>query len=284
MEQQNLQDNTDIEIDVLELFHVLLNKFWIILLAGIIVGLAFIGGTILFITPQYESTTKMYVLSKQDNNTLTQQTSLSLTKDYAELIKSRTVTEGVIAQLNLDLTHEELLKKMAVDSATDTRILSITVTDADPYEACKIANAIRDVAANHIKNVMDIDAVNVVETANIPDQQSSPSISKNGIIGVLLGVLLSVAIILIAYISNDTVKTQEDVEKYLGLSVLGTIPLTETDRKKKKKKQKQKKASGIHENFMKKKLIFIVRNWITVQTNPINHYVQTFYSVAKTKK
>ena len=132
MEQQNLQDNTDIEIDVLELFHVLLNKFWIILLAGIIAGLAFIGGTILFITPQYESTTKMYVLSKQDNNTLTQQdmqTSLSLTKDYAELIKSRTVTEGVIAQLNLDLTHEDLLKKMTVDSATDTRILSITETD-----------------------------------------------------------------------------------------------------------------------------------------------------------
>lgn len=242
MEQQNLQENTDIEIDVLELFHVLLNKFWIILLAGLIAGLAFIAGTILFITPQYESTTKMYVLSKQDNNTLTQadmQTSLSLTKDYAELIKSRTVTEGVIAQLNLDLTHEELLKKMAVDSATDTRILSITVTDADPYEACKIANAIRDVAANHIKNVMDIDAVNVVETANIPEQKASPSISKNGIIGVLLGVLLSVAIILITYISNDTIKTQEDVERYLGLSILGTIPLTETDRKKKKKKQKR---------------------------------------------
>ena len=130
MEQQNLQDNTDIEIDVLELFHVLLNKFWIILLAGIIAALAFVGGTILFITPQYQATTKMYVLSKQDNNTITQQdmqTSLSLTKDYAELIKSRTVTEGVIAQLNLDLTHEQLLGKVSVDSATDTRILSITV-------------------------------------------------------------------------------------------------------------------------------------------------------------
>lgn len=242
MEQQNLQENTDIEIDVLELFHVLLNKFWIILLAGMVAGLAFIAGTILFITPQYQSTTKMYVLSKQDNNTLTQQdmqTSLSLTKDYAELIKSRTVTEGVIAQLNLDLTHEQLLGKMSVDSATDTRILSITVTDPDPYEACKIANAIRDVAANHIKNVMDIDAVNVVETANIPDQKSSPSVSKNGVIGGLLGVLLSVAIILIAYISNDTIKTQEDIERYLGLSTLGTIPLTTADRKKKKKKQKR---------------------------------------------
>ena len=242
MEQQNLQDNTDIEIDVLELFHVLLNKFWIILLAGIIAALAFVGGTILFITPQYQSTTKMYVLSKQDNNTITQQdmqTSLSLTKDYAELIKSRTVTEGVIAQLNLDLTHEQLLGKVSVDSATDTRILSITVTDPDPFEACKIANAIRDVAANHIKNVMDIDAVNVVETANIPDQKSSPNISKNGVIGGLLGVLLSVAIILIAYISNDTIKTQEDVERYLGLSMLGTIPLTAADRKNKKKKQKR---------------------------------------------
>ena len=242
MEQQNLQDNTDIEIDVLELFHVLLNKFWIILLAGIIAALAFVGGTILFITPQYQSTTKMYVLSKQDNNTITQQdmqTSLSLTKDYAELIKSRTVTEGVIAQLNLDLTHEQLLGKVSVDSATDTRILSITVTDPDPYEACKIANAIRDVAANHIKNVMDIDAVNVVETANIPDQKSSPNISKNGVIGGLLGVLLSVAIILIAYISNDTIKTQEDVERYLGLGMLGTIPLTAADRKNKKKKQKR---------------------------------------------
>ena len=242
MEQQNLQDNTDIEIDVLELFHVLLNKFWIILLAGIIAALAFVGGTILFITPQYQSTTKMYVLSKQDNNTITQQdmqTSLSLTKDYAELIKSRIVTEGVIAQLNLDLTHEQLLGKVSVDSATDTRILSITVTDPDPYEACKIANAIRDVAANHIKNVMDIDAVNVVETANIPDQKSSPNISKNGVIGGLLGVLLSVAIILIAYISNDTIKTQEDVERYLGLSMLGTIPLIAADRKNKKKKQKR---------------------------------------------
>ena len=227
---------------MLELFHVLLNKFWIILLAGIIAALAFVGGTILFITPQYQSTTKMYVLSKQDNNTITQQdmqTSLSLTKDYAELIKSRTVTEGVIAQLNLDLTHEQLLGKVSVDSATDTRILSITVTDPDPYEACKIANAIRDVAANHIKNVMDIDAVNVVETANIPDQKSSPNISKNGVIGGFLGVLLSVAIILIAYISNDTIKTQEDVERYLGLSMLGTIPLTAADRKNKKKKQKR---------------------------------------------
>ena len=244
MEQQNLQNNDEIEIDVLELFHVLLDKIWVIILAGAVAALAVVAATILFITPQYQSTTKMYVLSKQDSNTLTSQdmqTSLSLTKDYAELIKSRTVTEGVITQLNLDMTHEELLKKMTVDSATDTRILSISVRDADPYVACEIANAIRDVAANHIKNVMDIDAVNVVETANIPEQKVSPSISKNGVIGGLVGVLIAAAVILISYLSNDTIKTQEDVERYLQLSTLGTIPLLQTDKKKKKRAKKHKR-------------------------------------------
>ena len=143
MEQRNLQDNSEVEIDLLEVLHILLDRFWIILLSGIAGGLVFIAATLLFITPQYESTTKMYVLSKQDNNTITSsdmQTSLSLTKDYAELIKSRTVTEGVISKLNLDLTHEGLLGKMTIDSAADTRILSISVRDKDPYVACEIAD------------------------------------------------------------------------------------------------------------------------------------------------
>ena len=249
MEQQNLQNNDEIEIDVLELFHVLLDKIWVIILAGAVAALAVVAATILFITPQYQSTTKMYVLSKQDSNTLTSQdmqTSLSLTKDYAELIKSRTVTEGVITQLNLDMTHEQLLSKMTVDSATDTRILSISVRDADTYVACEIANAIRDVAANHIKNVMDIDAVNVVETANIPENKISPSIKKNGLVGGVAGVAIAIAIILITYLSNDTIKTQEDVERYLGLSTLGTIPMSEVDRKNKNKKKhkKQKRSKG----------------------------------------
>lgn len=243
MEQRILQDNTDdIEIDLLDLFHVLLNRWWVIILSGILGGLLFIAVTVLFITPQYVSTTKMYVLSKQDSNTLTQQdmqTSLSLTQDYAEMIQSRTVTEGVITQLGLDLTHEELLDKMTVEAVTDTRILSISVKDEDPYEACEIANAVRDVAANHIKNVMDINAVNVVETANIPEEKASPSISKNGIIGGVLGVFAAVAVILISYMINDTIKTPEDVERYLGVSTLGSIPLTESGKKSRKKKQKR---------------------------------------------
>ena len=130
---------------------------------------------------------------------------------------------------------------MTVDSATDTRILSISVRDADPYVACEIANAIRDVAANHIKNVMDIDAVNVVETANIPEQKVSPSISKNGVIGGLLGVIIAMAAVIIIYLTNDTIKVEEDVERYLGLSVLGSIPFSEKESRSKKKKSRKRR-------------------------------------------
>ena len=107
MENQ-IKENQEVEIDLGEIFHVLLGRLGIIILSGIVLGLIAVVGTMLFIDPQYESTTKIVVLSKQDNSTLTNQdmqTSTLLTKDYAELIKSRTVTEGVIAGLNLDLDH-----------------------------------------------------------------------------------------------------------------------------------------------------------------------------------
>ena len=99
------------------------------------------------------------------------QTSTQLTKDYAELIKSRTVLEGVIAQLNLNITYQQLLGKLTVDTSTDSRIVTIIVSDEDPYTASEMANAIRDMAAEHIQSVMDIEAVNVVDSANIPSEK-----------------------------------------------------------------------------------------------------------------
>lgn len=96
----------------------------------------------------------MYVLAKQNNDTLTSadmQTSTLLTKDYAEMIQSRTVTEAVIAQLGLDMTHEQLVKKISVSNTIRYRIITISVLDKDPYMARDIANAVRDTAAEHIK-------------------------------------------------------------------------------------------------------------------------------------
>ena len=244
MENQVTNNNDEIEIDLGEVFHLVISKLGVIILSGILLGVLSIIGTMLFITPKYESTTKIMVLNKQDNNTLTSadmQTSTQLTKDYAELIQSRTVLEGVIAQLNLDMTYKEMLNKVSVETSSDSRIVSISVTDEDPYTASEIANAVRDMAAEHIQSVMDIEAVNVVDTANIPNEKASPSLAKNGVIGGLLGVIIAMAAVIIIYLTNDTIKVDEDVERYLGLSVLGSIPFSEKESRSKKKKSRKRR-------------------------------------------
>ena len=155
--------------------------------------------------------------------------------------QSRTVLEGVIAQLNLDMTYKEMLNKVSVETSSDSRIVSISVTDEDPYTASEIANAVRDMAAEHIQSVMDIEAVNVVDTANIPNEKASPSLAKNGVIGGLLGVIIAMAAVIIIYLTNDTIKVEEDVERYLGLSVLGSIPFSEKESRSKKKKSRKRR-------------------------------------------
>ena len=244
MENQVTNNNDEIEIDLGEVFHLVISKLGVIILSGILLGVLSIIGTMLFITPKYESTTKIMVLNKQDNNTLTSadmQTSTQLTKDYAELIQSRTVLEGVIAQLNLDMTYKEMLNKVSVETSIDSRIDYISLTDEDPYTASENANAVRDMAAEHIQSVMDIEAVNVVDTANIPNEKASPSLAKNGVIGGLLGVIIAMAAVIIIYLTNDTIKVEEDVDRFLGLSVLGSIPFSEKESRSKKKKSRKRR-------------------------------------------
>ena len=239
METNQLREE-EIEIDVFEMIRVLISKMGIIILSGLLLALIAIVGTKLLITPKYQSVTKMYVLAQQNSDTVTNsdlQTSTLLTKDYADLITSRTVTESVINKLGLDLKYEELIDKIEVGTTSDTRIITIKVKDEDPYMARDIANAVRDTAAEHIKSVMNIEAVNVVDMANIPDEKCSPSLLMNGLIAGVLGCFLAVVVILIQYISNDTIKLTDDVEKYLGLSILGVIPMDKNDVKKKPKKR-----------------------------------------------
>ena len=157
--------NDEIEIDLLEVIHILLGRFWIIFGVGLVAAVVCFIISKFILTPTYESTTKIYILNKSDNTTVTYsdvQMGTQLTKDYAELINSRYVLEKVIANLSLDdMEYEDLLDKVSVHTPTDTRIVSITVEHTDPVQAMKIADGIREVAGEHIQNVMDIDTDNV---------------------------------------------------------------------------------------------------------------------------
>lgn len=240
---ENQRDNDVIEIDLLEIFHVLLSKFWLIFSTGVFCALVGFALSYFVITPTYESTTKIYILNKNENASVTYsdvQLGTQLTKDYAELINSRYVLEEVIQELAMDTEYDDLLDSVEVTTPSDTRIVAITVTDTDPVQAMKIANCIREVASEHIQNVMDIEAVNVVETANMPTDKSGPSVIIWTLLGGAVGVFFLCAIVLIQYLMDDTIKTSEDVEKYLGLSTLALIPIS-TDKASAQKKKKRKK-------------------------------------------
>ena len=174
---QNVKENDEITIDLTELFMTLWSKAHMIILAGILLGLLAFVGTKLFLTPIYTSTTKFYVLNKtSDTGSVTYndlQTGTQLTKDYAELVKSRPVLEEVISVLNLDMETEELAKKITVTTPTDTRVMSINVEDPQPKQARDIADAVRQAVSIQIKAIMDVDSVQAVENANLPDHPSN---------------------------------------------------------------------------------------------------------------
>ena len=249
-------NNDEIEIDLREVFILLLSRAWMIIAVGIVTALIGFIISAFVIAPTYESTSKIYILNKQQENTVTYsdvQLGTQLTKDYAQLITSRLVLEKVIEELKLDelyegMDYEAMLDKVEVTTPTDTRILSITVTDTDPIMAMNMANSIREAAAVHIKNVMDIEAVNVVEPANLPMEKAGPSITKWTLIGGCIGAFMVMAVVLVLFFLDDTIKTSDDVEKYLGLSTLALIPLDPTQAaaskngKKKSAKKKKKKA------------------------------------------
>ena len=222
--------NDEIEIDLWELLDLLLHKLWIIIptaMLGFAVGFVIAA---LFITPQYESSTGIYVMSKQNSDTLSYsdtQLSSQLTKDYEELIQSRTVLEAVIANLNLiDETYEGLKGRISISNVKDTRIIYITVTDPNPEMARQIADCIREVAE-----------------ANLPIEPASPSVAKWALIGAFAGVMISCLIIVVRFLMDDTIKSSEDVEKYLGWSTLALIPMMYSDSTQSKSKVKSRKTA-----------------------------------------
>ncbi len=243
MNMENHRENDAIEVDLLEIVSVLFSRFWIIFGGGMLAAVIGFVISMFILTPTYESTTKIYILNKSESTTVTYsdvQMGTQLTKDYAELINSRYVLEEVIRILSLtEMEYRDLLDMVSVQTPTDTRIVSITVTDINPKQAQDIANCIREVAGEHIQNVMDIDAVNVVEEANMPTSKAGPSVPKWTLFGGALGILFVCIVILVHYLLDDTIKTSEDVEKYLGLSTLALIPIAAEESNVKQKTKRK---------------------------------------------
>lgn len=223
----NTNDNASIEIDVLYLLRKLWSKKFFIIFVGLLVGTIALLGSVFFIKPKYTSTTRIYVVSRSSDTSLTNQDLQAgsyLVNDYKEVITSSEVLSSVIDQEKLSMSTGELSKEIAVTIPTDTRVISIAVTDTDAQRACDIANTVRQVAAEKIKAVTKVDDVTTLESATKPSHPSSPNVKKNAAIGALAGVFLAVVGILVAEVLDDRVRRPEDIEEVLGMTLLGVVP------------------------------------------------------------
>ena len=242
------QTDDEKEIDLLALFRALLKRWQMILLVAMCGAVLMLNYTEYMVKPKYTSTTKVYIMTKYNSESSSVTTSdLSIsaqfTEDYMDLVTSRTVIEGVISTLDLDYSYERLSKSVSASATSNSsRILNISVVDSDPKLAMDIANAIREMVSAQITETTGADAVNVVEYANLPTSKTSPSLSKNCIIGFAVGFVIMAAIVVVEFLMDDSIKTVDDVEKYLGLNVLTTIPALDNDGKNKKRKKAKRKA------------------------------------------
>ena len=224
-----MKENKEIGIDVVQLFKVLWKKKIAIILTAIVAALVAFGVSSFILTPEYSSTTRIYVVNRNqsENAGLTNQdlqAGTYLVKDYKEIILSQDVLEKVISNLKLEQSGKGLSKKIQVTVPVDTRIVSIVVKDDQPEEASRIANALREVAAEKIIKVTRVSDVTTLEEARPALTPSSPNIRRNTLLAFLAGGAAMVILILLLELLDDRVKRPEDVEEVMQVALLGIIP------------------------------------------------------------
>lgn len=238
----------EVTIDLKEIFYILRKRVLLIVLAALIGGLAAGIISAYFIDHEYSSTSKLYVLTSSTSITSIAdvQVGSSLASDYVELIKSRPVVEQVITDLKLDMTYEGMLAKLTVENPPDTRILNISFKHENPYKAKEIVDDFATVSQEKMAEIMKTEEPSIVEKGVVAKKPASPNVKMNILIGLLLGLLASMMYAVVRYMMDDTIKTAEDVEKYLGLNTLTVIPVKNESGKEKTKKLYSRKGKKKH--------------------------------------
>jgi capsular polysaccharide biosynthesis protein len=240
-------DNNVTEIDLVELLFIYLDH-WVWIVTAVILGATIFGVyTISMIPDKYTAVSRMYMVSSSTDSVLDisdLNIGTSISSDYVELMKTRPIIEGVIDNLHLDYNYEDLLKMCSFSVVTDTRIIKISVTSVDPEEAMNIANEIALKTEEQLPVLMDAPKPNIVEHAILPDKKSEPSVSKNAMIGGLLGLVIMLGFLTMRHLMDDTLKTPEDIEREFGVMPLSVIPEGKieglTDREEVKKKRRHR--------------------------------------------
>lgn len=222
------------EIDLIELFNNIKKHTLLIIIFGLLAGGIAYGISSFVLTPKYDSNATMIISNstnvdsqnpQQANVELGQiQANKALISTYSEIVKSRGIADKVINNLGLNMDFAEFSDKVSIESVKDTQIISVKVVDTIPERAQDIANETANIFKDSIGDIMKVDNVQILDGATLPERPSSPNIKKNTAIGVVLGLILGVMIAIFKEIADTTIKTQEDINQYFDIPVIGIIP------------------------------------------------------------
>ena len=243
-DNQLLETTDEMEIDLSELFHVLLKKWWMILSTALVGAIIAICITKFTVTPLYQSKAMLYILTKSTSVTSVADLQIGtvITKDFEIIATSKPVIDAAIEQLAREegvvFTRGQIASMITITNQEDTRILTIEAVSPNPKHACIVANAITEKTASRMAEIMKSDPPTTVERAEVSTAPINSNVLRNGILGFLLGAVAVCGILLVQYMMNNNIRTEEDVEKYLNATTLAAIPIVKDKGNKKEELQK----------------------------------------------
>ena len=228
MDEKVLEQNQEMEIDLQRLFHALLKKAWLIGIVSVLCAAIFLVGTVAFITPKYQSSIMIYVnnrpgttdgLSSSDITA-----SRNLVKSYLVILDTKETLQQVADKSGLGYTYKEIRNMISAEAVDSTEIIEITVTHENPEEAALIANTLADILPDQITSIIDGTSPKIVETAEVATHHSSPSKTKNTILGFLVGFFAVAVFVVLHEIFDVTIRSEEDITSRTKLPVLAAVP------------------------------------------------------------
>ena len=246
-----ITENKDIEIDLGKIFYKMRNKFIYIIIFTIVA--AIVSGLITHfcVKPRYSATTKMYVYSNTDristDSTITS-TELTASQDlvntYIYILKSDTVLEAVIKDLDLNISPSALRSGISAQQADKTVAFEVTVTASGPKTAAKIANSIAKIAPKEIVRVVKAGGVEIIDYAKVPTKPSSPNLSLNITIAALAAMFISFVAFFLYELFDTTITSERDIIGEFDIPILGTVPNLENNTENSKYPTKDSKIIG----------------------------------------
>lgn len=223
-------------IDLLEVLNAVRQHILAIILTTLVLAAVGFGVSKFLMTPKYQASALMIVNTRQDTSaTVTSDQINSATKlvsTYSIILKSDTVLNQVIENLGLNMDYQQLANRVTVSAVDDTQVMKVTVTSDNPEWARQVCEQITQISPDVILEAVEAGSVKVISKASISPEPVSPNVSRNTARGAVAGLVISVGIVFLMVLLDNTINNEEDVSKYLDLTVVGVIPEYEGGKKK----------------------------------------------------